>query len=299
MVSINTLGDIGASAETFLALSSHGAVLKDLKICLSSDSLAHISLLGGCTTLETLRIEDVHATTVLEETHKDTFLETIEWLRKCENLQTLAFPRFLSAPALLTPILLEHKIKLRHLEVDSYVLNENRQFHQALVHQKDSLAFLSLSGETDGMFRDDLDIIVDALQQLVQLKTLRLLLQEVFREEHLILIIRNLSLLEELCMYGLELNDRILEFVGNLGNLRSATLGGISKFTTDGLLEFISRLGPGNQGIRVMIDQADPETLLPDEELALVRESLMERVEGTMDYIPTRGKLQDGTLKDV
>jgi hypothetical protein len=82
---------------------------------------------------------------------------------------------------------------------------------------------------------------------------------------------------------GLELNDRVLEYVGNLSNLRSVTLAGISKFTVDGLFEFVSRLKPSNESIRVMIDMADPDTMLPDEQVTLVRESLAEKVGGTLE----------------
>lgn len=286
---ITTLSDIGAGAETFLALNAHGESLKELRICVSNESMPHLSLLAGCTALEALRIEDVHGSIVLEETQNDVFLEMIAWLRKCENLQRLSFTKVLSASSIVTPLLLEHNIHLRTLEIDSYVLKDSRRFHQALIHQKDSLTFLSLSGDTDGMFRDDVDTIVDSLKQLTQLRVLRLLLQEVFHEDHLIAVINNLNLLEELYVNGLELNDRVLEFVGNLGNLKSVALAGISKFTTDGLLEFVSRLGPGNQGIRVMIDMADPDTLLPDEEVGLVRESLARKVGGTLEYTPWRG----------
>jgi len=169
------------------------------------------------------------------------------------------------------------------------VLKDSRNFHQALIHQKETLNFLSLSGETDGMFRDDVDIVIDSLKQLTELRVLRLLLQEVFHEEHLIAIISNLPSLEELYISALELLDRLLEFVGKLRNLRSVTLAGISKFTLDGLLEFVALLGPGNQGIRVMIDMADPDTLLPDDQVALVRETLAEKVGGTLEYTPWRG----------
>jgi len=287
---IHTISDVGAAAETFLALNGHGESLTELRICISNDSMPHLSLLAGCTSLEALRIEDEHGTIVLEDTQNDVFLETIDWLRKCEKLERLSFVQVLSASALLTPVLLEHKIRLRNLEIDSYVLRDSRQFHQALAHQKDSLSFLSLSGETDGMFRDDLDIIVDSLNQLSELKVLRLVLQEVFHEDHLISIIADLKLLEELYVYGLELTDRILDIVGSLGNMRSVTFAGISKFTVDGLLEFVSHLGPGNQGIRVMIDMADPDTMLADDQISLIRESLYKKVGGSLEYTPWRGK---------
>jgi hypothetical protein len=286
---IHTINDVGAAAETFLALTSHGESLAELKLCVSDDSKPHLSLLAGCTSLETLRIEDTHGLIVLEETD-EVFLETVEWLQKCEKLEHLGFSHVQGASALVTPVLLEHRVRLRSLEIDCYQLNNSRQFHQALVHQKDTLSFLRLAGDTEDVVRDDLDVLVDSLKQLTELKALELMLQEVFLEEHLITIINNLTSLEELYMNGLELTDRILDFVGKLSNLRSVTLAGISKFTVDGLLEFVSHLGPGNQSIRVMVDMADPDTMLPDEQVSLVRESLHEKVGGSLEYTPWRGR---------
>ncbi|CAI6340254.1 unnamed protein product [Periconia digitata] len=285
---VSTFCDVGAAAETFLALNAHSSTLKELRICISDDSISHISLLAGCTALEVLRIEDTQGHIVLEETQNDVYLETIEWLRKCENLHSLSLSRFLSAATLVTPLLLEHKIRLRSLEINSYVLKDSREFHQALSHQRDSLEKLSLKGDTDGMFRDDVDIIVDSLKQLKHMTVLKLDLPEMFREEHLIQIIAHLGKLKELSISALELNDRVLEHVGNLGGLRLVTLAGISKFTDDGLFGFVSRLGPGNKSIQVMIDMADPDTMLREEQVAVLREFLAEKVGGTLEYIPLR-----------
>ncbi|KAJ4349897.1 uncharacterized protein N0V89_008517 [Didymosphaeria variabile] len=285
---LNTISDIGAAAESFLALSAHSQSLKSLKICVSDDSLPHLSLLAGCTALEEVRIEDVHGRTVLEDTQNDVLLETINWLRSCEVLHRISFVGLLSAATLLTPLLLEHKIQLRSLEIDSYSLKDSRQFHQALVHQKGSLAYLSLSGDTDGMFRDDVDVLVDSLKELQQMEVLRLLLQEMFREEHLISVVSNLSRLVELYVSGLEITDSLLEVVGTLPNLRSVAFAGISKFTIVGLTGFIHQLGPTNQGIRIMIDMADPDNLIDEGEISDLRTLLAEKLGGTLEYTPWR-----------
>jgi hypothetical protein len=252
---LETIRDIGAGAETFLALSAHSESLKDLRLCVSDDSLQHLSLLRGCIGLESLRIEDTGGRINLEKTQNDVFLETIDWLRKCEDLRNISFTRFQSASAIITPLLLEDKIELRKIEIDSYVPRESEVFHRALTHQSSSLRVLQLLGDTDGMFRDDVDVLVDSIKQLTGLTTLKLgLVQEIFQDDHLIAIIDNLRLLEELYITGIEIRDRVLESVAHLSNLRSVTFSGISKFTTDGLLEFVSRLTPGNQGLRVLID---------------------------------------------
>lgn len=252
---LETIRDIGAGAEAFLALNAHSESLKDLRLCVSNDSLPHLSLLRDCTALESLRIEDVHGTTDLEKTQHDVFTETIDWLRKCENIKNISFTRLSSAPAIMTPILLDDKIQLRKLEIDLYSANQAQALHQALVNQKSSLRVLSLSGETDLMVRDDVDAIVDSVKQLTGLMTLKLMLvQEIFQDEHLITMIQNLTSLEDLYLTGMEIKDSVLEYVGNLPNLKSVVFSGISKFTTEGLFEFISRLGSGNEGIRVMVD---------------------------------------------
>lgn len=240
--------------------------------------------------MEEVRIEDVHGRIVLEDTQNDVFLETINWLRSCENLHRISFKDLLSAAALVTPLLLEHKIRLRSLEIDSYSLKDSRQFHQALAHQKETLSYLSLSGDTDGMFRDDVDILVESLKELQKMETLRLLLQEMFREEHLISIIGNLSRLVELYFSGLELTDSLLEVVGTLPNLRIVAFAGISKFSITGLTGFVNQLGPGNQGIRIMIDMADPDTLIDEREIGVLRAHLVEKVGGSLEYTPWRGK---------
>jgi hypothetical protein len=289
LTTLQTISDIKAGAETFLALGHHGESLEDLRLTTSNDSAPHLSLLQGCTALKTLRIDDIHGTVDLEATQNDVFLEIIAWLRQCAKLQRLSFFNFPSGVAIITPVLLEHNIKLSSLEIDSYSLKDHRTFHQALVHQQSSLRYLSLSGDTDGMYRDDLDTLVDSLKQLHELRDLKLILPEILRDEHLAIIIRSLHLLEDLYVNGLELNDAILDSLVTLPNLRNVTLSGISKFTMDGLLEFVSHLGPGNQGIRVTIDMADPDSLLAEESLNVVRDCLAEKTGGNLEYMALRG----------
>ncbi|EUC37093.1 hypothetical protein COCCADRAFT_86323 [Bipolaris zeicola 26-R-13] len=285
---LQTISDVEAGAETFLALSNHGKSLEDLRLCVTKDSIPHLALLKGCTALKTLRIEDMHGTVDLEATENDVFLETISWLQKCSNLQRLSFSKLQSGAAIITPVLLEEKIQLSSLEIDSYTLKDHKSFHQALVHQQSSLRVLFLSGDTEGMFRDDLDILVESLRQLRQLRDLHLILPEVLRDDHLKTIVADLVLLEDLYVSGLELNDDVLPHLASLPNLRTVTISGISKFTMDGLLDFIDRLGPGNQGIRLSVDMADTDTLLPDEQLALVKDNLMEKASGTFEYMALR-----------
>ncbi|KAI8936895.1 hypothetical protein NX059_006127 [Plenodomus lindquistii] len=282
---LHAISDIRVGADTFLALNHHGQSLEDLQLSVTNETLPHLSLLQGCTALNNLRIDDTHEADDLETSQHEAFLETVAWLRKCESLRSLEFFNCQSGAALVTPVLLEEKIRLSSLHIDSYILKDRTNFHQALVHQQSSLRHLFLSGDTDEMFRDHLDTLVDSLKQLKQLQTLTLILPEIFREEHLITLFTHLVLLEELYVSGLELRDNILDSLAGMKHLRNVTLSGISKFTTDGLLEFVSRLGPGNSGIRVHIDMADPETFLGDGDQRLIKDCLKEKIGGSLEYM--------------
>ncbi|KAF2280093.1 uncharacterized protein EI97DRAFT_390898 [Westerdykella ornata] len=282
------IGDIEAGAETFAALNAHGESLKDLRLCVSSEALQHLSILSRCTGLESLRIEDSDSRTHLDFTQKKAS-EISEWLKKCKNLRNLSFVKFPLASIVATPVLLQDDIQLRRLDIDWYILRDSRVFHQALVNKRASLQFLSLNGDTEGMFRDDVDALVDSLKQLTELRSLKLVLMiEILHDEHIISIIENLSHLEDLYVTGMEMNDITLESVAKLRNLRSVAFSGISRFTFEGLLNFGTCLGPGNRGIRVMIDMADPDTLLSDEEITIIRNNLASQVGGSLEYTPFR-----------
>jgi len=285
---LHAISDIRAGPETFLALNYHAQSLEDLQLSVTNDSLAHMPLLQGCTALKNLRIDDLHGAEDIETTNHDAFLAIIAWLRQCESLRCLDFSNCQSGVALVTPVLLERNMRLTSLHIDSYTLKDHTNFHQALVHQQASLRHLFLSGETEEMFRDHLDTLVDSLKQLKQLRELTLILPEIFRDEHLIAIFTSLLLLEELYVSGLEINDIVLESLAGIQNLRSVTLSGISKFTTDGLLEYISRLGPGNSGIRIHVDMADPETILGESDQILIKDCLAKKTGGSLEYMVFR-----------
>lgn len=149
-----------------------------------------------------------------------------------------------------------------------------------------------LTSYTQHRFPDHLDTLVDSLKQLKELRELKLILPEILQDEHLIAIIDNLTQLEDLYVSGLELNDVVLYSLANLLNLRSVTLSGISKFTTNGLLDFVSRLRQGNSGIRITIDMADPDSMLADDDLGLIRDCLTEKTGGLLEYLALKGMLK-------
>ncbi|OCK96253.1 uncharacterized protein K441DRAFT_657639 [Cenococcum geophilum 1.58] len=286
---METISDAGIGAETFLALNSHSESLKELRLCLRTEALPHLSLLKGCTALETLKLEDSDKRTDLEKTQNDVFLEVIAWLRECTNLRNISITNFLSASSIILPLLLEDNIHIQRLEVDSYLVKDNGAFHQALTHQRSSLRALDLKGDGDDIFRDDVEIFVDALKTLTELRELKLRgVSDLMRDEQFIPIVENLKLLEDLYISGLEVTDALLEKVAELKYLRIVTFYVISKFTVYGFLDFVSKLGPGNQGIVLSVEMAEQNWLLSEEKLDLVRETLAAKVGGRLEYTPFR-----------
>lgn len=290
--SFETISITGIGAETFLALNSHAHALRELKIYLKSDALPHLALLKGCVNLDMLDLEDADGTTDLEKTQNDVFLEMIVWLRECHNLRQLIFTKFLSAAAIMTHVLPDNNIRLEQLKLDSYVVKDHKAFHQALTHQT-SLNSLFLQGNCEGIFADDRTIFIDSLGYLKELRDVKLVFRsddvDLLSDEQVISLAENLENLEEFYVSGYGVTDRALEKVSELKHLRAMNFFAVTSFTSDGLLEFVSRLGPGNQGLSLVIDNADPESALTEEEQDLIRDAIQAKVGGRFEYQLLRG----------
>lgn len=286
-----TISDVRVGPETCLALNNHCQSLKTIKISLKSEALPHLAFMKGCTAVEVLQLTDTDKTVELEKTERDVFLKVVAWLRECRNLRELGFTNFLSAAAIVTPLLLEERIQLQRLQVDYYVVKDSRDFHVALAHQP-SLRSLFLKGDGyDGITRDDLDIMMESLGRLTELRELEFRgVSDLFDEARITYLAEHLKNLEDLYVGGTEVTDAVWEELASLKNLRSLTFVALSKFTTDGFLEFISKLGPGNRGMVLTIDNAHQNDYLSEEEQNLVREALFAQVGGRFEYTLWRGK---------
>jgi hypothetical protein len=248
-----------------------------------------MGFLKGCIALQSLKLTDVYKTIDLEQSQHDVFLEVVSWLTQLRDLTSLALYGFISGAAIATPLLLEESIHLEILEVDNYASKDQKTFHQALVHQP-TIQHLILESEQIE-FRDDLDTLVHALSQLKQLRALKMYgIAAMFSDNHIGVLAERLELLEDLYVGGLQLTDASLESVVHLVNLRSVAFSGITTFTMEGLLHFISKLGPGNQGMVLAIDNADPDVGLSEEEQAYVRAQLYEHSDGRFEYTFFRGE---------
>ncbi|MCJ1373747.1 hypothetical protein MMC20_004976 [Loxospora ochrophaea] len=286
---LEIISQINIGAQTCQALNWHGESLKDLKLnSIKPEALPHLPLLNGCTSLTSLTLTEFMRPTDLENTQNDVFVELINWLRGCKHLQNITFRQFGSSPAILTSLLLESDIHLSKLELEGYVGKEAREFHRALAHQK-SLRSVVLKGDPDDLTTDDMEILVDSLCQLENLTDLRLKdISEDLRVNHIRQLARSLPVLEEWWTGGWEINDEIWDDVAALTSLKALELSAFSYFTAEGILEFVSKLGPGNKGFVLSIMMASPDSDLTEEEQSLIREVLATQVEGRFDHTLAR-----------
>lgn len=287
------LSTCGIAKETCLALAQHSQSLRRLRLDVNHEDIAALALLRSCTNLSTLQLTISFTT---EPLNQKLLGELSSWLAECKHLKELTMEEFEPAPTMLTPMLLSGEVQLEALTIKAkaysnrYILAENSDFHHALAHQQ-NLQTLNLEGNGQDAERDDVEVLVTSMTSLRALRKLDLRgISDDFEDKDVIRILSQLHDLEEVYVGGCGVTDEVLDTVAELSNLRSMTFAAITAFTTAGLLDFISKLRPTNQGLRLSIFNADADNLLNDEELLLVRNVLFSQVGGKLDYVPLQGK---------
>ena len=288
--SFNVISRSEIGADSFAALNNHCESLTELRLNdINSEAMCELSLMKSCTALTSLTLSERTPNTDLEKKNHGVFLEVVDWLQNCKNLRSITCHRILSASSILTPLLMNNSIRLTKLDIEGYKPLSSQNFHKALAHQT-SLERLWLKGDGEDFMAQDVDVVVESLIRLTNLKDLRLRdMSDFFRDEHLCTLSRNLLNLEELWTSGYGITDAIWPSIALMKSLRRLEINAWTTFTADGLLSYINELGSGNGRMILGVNMADPETSLSDAEQALVREALARRVEGKFDYIPARG----------
>lgn len=291
--------ECGIGVETCRALSTHAESLTALKLAVSGSGLPGLALLEPCHALESLMLTDLRPPHDLKATQNDVFMEMIKWLQQCSNLHDVTLVDLISAPALLAPVLESSSIRLTHLQINAnsesalYNLKDHHDFHRALSRQTD-LTSLLLKADADGVFFDDNATLCDCLCQLKSLKRLSLTrVTEMFTDGHICILAAQLLQLEELLVDGYGITDASLDKMTNLGNLKSLTFSGLTSFTADGLLDFVDRLGPGNDGLALSVDRAQTDSALTDAERNIIGDALFAKVQGRFEYQLLRGKVMN------
>lgn len=289
--SLEVFSKISIGAESLLALSCHRDSLTELKLGHVNDTaMLSLNLLAGCTNLTTLLLTDgTNRAVDLKHDHNDVFLETVEWLRSCKKLQSVTIRGIRGGQHLLTPVLLENEIHLVSLELKGYVMADAQHFHQALANQP-SLQELQLQGDTDET-GDGVPILVESLSQLTSLTDLRLQdISDYFTDEVIGRLARSLTKLEGWWTSGWGVTDAIWRDVTRLKSLKRLDMAALSRFTANGILDFIYSLGPGNKGLVLAVMMADVDCDLTEEEQGTIRESIAAQVEGRFEFQLQRGR---------
>ncbi|KAF2211000.1 hypothetical protein CERZMDRAFT_44205 [Cercospora zeae-maydis SCOH1-5] len=283
-------------AETCLALNHHGKSLQSLKLGLTDDGLPALALLQGCTSITTLALASSTSTPDLKATQNDTYLEMIEWLRNCTGLREVSLTNFVSAPDLLLPILLNKDIQLQKLQINAneggmYVVKDHHEFHRAL-SQQPGLRQLLLRADPDPVTRDDIDTLIDAFTSLKELRELSLFrISDYFSDAQIGMLAISLPNLEELYVGGYGISDAVFSSLAELKNLKVITFSGITTFTEAGIMSFVNRLGPGNRGLVLAVDNADQDMAIPQQSQDVIRDALSQ-IDGRFEYQLLRGMLR-------
>lgn len=297
MISSN---DIASSS--FQAMGRHKG-LRELKLnSLSQSAIENLNHLNGCTELETLVLEDSKRSIQLEALHNDVYVEVIHWLSSCRKLRDLTLKHFHDGPAILAQVLTSSNVKLTKLSIEGYEVRmpTSQLFHTALSEQK-SLECLWLAGNGDDTNPDDLQIMVEGLSNLPQLK--ELMLKDVsneFQEEHIAHLALHLPQLEEFWTSGEVISGNVLHALANLRSLKRLDLYALTKFTSDEIIDFLSKLDFETQrGFSLSLMAADPTSgNLTDTEQELIRDYIRSNLHGRFDFLLWRDVETDESDSD-
>lgn len=111
-----------------------------------------------------------------------------------------------------------------------------------------------------------------------------------FADEHIKLLAKHLPDLEDLSLGAYGASDTVLNAVAKLKKLKAVTFGGMNTtFTSNGIMDFIEHLGPGNHGLVLAIDMADPDSAISQEDQDKLRERIETKLDGRFEYQLLRG----------
>ncbi|KIX02401.1 uncharacterized protein Z518_08342 [Rhinocladiella mackenziei CBS 650.93] len=283
MISYNNLGK-----RSFEALGRHKS-LQQLDLGnLNQEAMQNLNALQECTEIHTLKLDDNFGTVQLEALNNDVFLEVVEWLSSCRKLRDLSLKKFFDGPALLSRVLYSPNVKLTRLSLEGYTVRHTsaQLFHSALAEQK-SLESVWLKGNGEDTTPDDLQIMVEGLSHLTNLRELVLKdVSDEFTEEHIICLALNLPHLEDFWTSGGEVSANILLPLANLKNLKNLTLYAMTQFAADEIVDFLERLDRETQkGFNLSLMAADPESDLSESEQEIIREYIRVNLDGRFDFV--------------
>ncbi|KAE8151281.1 hypothetical protein BDV25DRAFT_152844 [Aspergillus avenaceus] len=265
------------------AMGSHLNSLTELKLTsLTIEAIAELPSLNSPPALKVLVLTDS-----VPAARNDEFYAAVtrvaEWIRSCKALRRLELRRFVDDPFLLSQALSDENLRLTYLSLTGYSISDGHAFHEALSNQS-SLAGLYLRGEGSDVPEDN-ELLIQTIGQLNSLQELELMnISDGFTCDHLITLAPFVPHLERLWISGDYFRDDVWLAFLCLPKLRSLVVHAPSSFTAQGVLRFISELGPGNRGFGLSILSSAHDTDITEEAEKLIREVLKTQLDGTFDF---------------
>ncbi|KAG2413669.1 hypothetical protein HFD88_002858 [Aspergillus terreus] len=265
------------------ALETQSASLSELKLTsLTIETIAELGSLPELPELKVLVLTDSSPAARTEEFYS-VVTKVADWIRSCRALTRLELRRFVDDPALLAQVLTDDKVRLSILYLEGYTMAGSHAFHEALACQ-DTLETLYLRGEPSESPTDN-ELLVQAIQQLNKLRQLELKdISDWFTTDYVITLTPYLPHLERLWISGEHFSDDVWDAFLCLPKLQSLSIQAFSDFSAQGILDFISQLGPGNKGFSLSILNALSDKNLAEEAQTVIRETLKVSLDGSFDF---------------
>ncbi|KAL4743817.1 hypothetical protein BDV11DRAFT_177464 [Aspergillus similis] len=265
------------------ALGTQRDSLTELKLTsLNIDTIRELASLGPLPNLEVMSLTD-SAPAAWDEPFYATLGEVADWIGTCAKLERLEVRRFMHDSRLLSKALMNDNIHLISLSFAGFKLHDGFRFLYDLKNHR-SLQYLYLRGEGSPDPAQN-NLLVESVGALHELRELELKdVSDFFTMEQAGELTMSLPSLERLWISGEAFNDSIWPAFLCLSQLKSLAIYALSNFTADGVIHFISQLGPGNHGLSLSILNATSAVDFPDEMQGMIREILAGSLEGSFDF---------------
>ena len=281
------MSDLGP--RTIQALGLHINKLTELKLTsLHIDSISQLASLPTPPLLAVLVLTDSMPAGRDEEFYA-VVSRLAGWIRSCKALRKLELRRFVDDARLLSQALDGEDLKLETLSMAGYSIesNQGRAFHITLPAQKSSLRRLYLNGMGSSMPEYN-NILFDAVGEMKNLRELELKdISDYFTNEQIISLTSHLPNLEKLWISGEDVTDEVWSAFLQLPKLRTLIIQAICEFTAQGILDFVSQLGPERQGFSLSILNAVKD--IAEEAQIVIRDVIREQLGGSFDFGLARG----------
>ncbi|KAL4931337.1 uncharacterized protein BDV17DRAFT_256655 [Aspergillus undulatus] len=280
---LETLSFSHLGPRSIKALGTQKDSLTELKLTsLTIKTIRELPSLEALPRLEVLSLTD-SAPTVWNEEFYATVSKVAEWIQSCAKLKLLELRRFVHDSRLLQEVMSTNDLHLTSLYFTGLKLAEENNFCEALSTHT-SLQNLYLRGEGSPDPRHN-DALIGNLSQLSNLRDLELKgASDWFTMDHVEVLTPCLPSLERLWISGEAFNDSVWPAFACLPKLKSLSIYALSNFSADGIVDFISQLGPGNRGLNLSVLNATSADNFPYDARSLIREVLAEKLDGMFDF---------------